>query len=296
MLPGENTVLQSHPKLTFRSGPFSYSVETSGAKSEYTVTDGSRTISVPIRWGFGAGSQTWLLERDGKMYESLVSYYLSLNALDFTTGDEHIDPKSLDEAFGRPISDMEARSCFGCHTTNSVVAGKLNPTAAQPGLECEHCHTGVTTHLAGVMHGDLSSVPPSLKKMSTEDLSNFCGQCHRSWETVVRGHWRGPVNVRFQPYRLALSRCFDGTDPRIKCVACHDPHKQVVRDPAFYDGKCLACHAPAVSAGAPQGKSCPVAKSNCQSCHMPRTTLPSGHLDFTDHFIRIVKPGESYPD
>jgi hypothetical protein len=29
---------------------------------------------------------------------------------------------------------------------------------------------------------------------------------------------------------------------------------------------------------------------------MPKTSLPGGHLKFTDHEIRIVRPGEKYPD
>jgi hypothetical protein len=29
---------------------------------------------------------------------------------------------------------------------------------------------------------------------------------------------------------------------------------------------------------------------------MPKVSLPGGHAVFTDHFIRIVRPGEPYPD
>jgi hypothetical protein len=29
---------------------------------------------------------------------------------------------------------------------------------------------------------------------------------------------------------------------------------------------------------------------------MPKTTLPGGHLHFTDHQIRVVKAGEGFPD
>jgi hypothetical protein len=150
------------------------------------------------------------------------------------------------------------------------------------------------------MQGDANSIPPRLTKLSAEDTSNFCGQCHRSWETVVRNHWRGQADVRFQPYRLANSKCFDGADSRISCVACHDPHKKLVRgDPAEYDSKCLACHAPLLPTSAPgetRGKVCPVAKSNCVSCHMPKVALPNGLMHFSDHEIRIVKAGEPYPN
>ena len=45
----------------------------------------------------------------------------------------------------------------------------------------------------------------------------------------------------------------------------------------------------------PGAKACPVAKTNCVSCHMPKLDLPGAHYKFTDHRIRIVKPNEPYP-
>ena len=233
-----------HPKMTFKSAGYTYTVETRNGQSLYTVSDGAHSITIPILWA-GSQAQTWVLERNGKLFESQVSYYPSINGLDITTGDDLWHPKNLEEAVGRPIGDEEAKACFGCHTTGAVVDHKLNLAAAKPGVTCEHCHVGASAHFAGVVKGDMSTVPPKLGKLTSEDLSNFCGKCHRSWETVVRSHWRGQADVRFQPYRLANSKCFDGTDPRISCVACHDPHKKLVRDsPAYYDPKCLACHAP----------------------------------------------------
>ncbi len=64
-LPGANPVLKENPKLTVRKGPYTYTVETHGDESTYSVSDGTRTISVPIHWNFGAGAQTWVLDRDG---------------------------------------------------------------------------------------------------------------------------------------------------------------------------------------------------------------------------------------
>jgi hypothetical protein len=298
-LPGDNPTLDAHPRLAFRSGPYSYAVVTRGGKSEYSVTDGTQTISLPILWTMGAQAQTWVLERNGKLYESLVSYYPTLNGLDITTGDEQLAPKTLDDAVGRLLTDDDQKTCFNCHATNAVVGQKLNLTSLRPGVTCEHCHAGAINHLDDVAQGDMSSAPSKLGKMTSEDLSNFCGQCHRTWELVVRGRWKGQSNVRFQPYRLANSKCFDGADSRISCLACHDPHVKVVRDSSFYDAKCLACHAPSLtsaSANVSQAKSCPVAKSNCQSCHMPKVSLPNGHLQFTDHEIRVVKANEPYPN
>ncbi len=293
-VPGGNPTLEAHPKLTFTSGPYVYTVETRAKQSSYSVSDGTRTITVPILWSMGAEAQTWILERDGRMYESLVSYYPILNGLFTTVGDEKMQPKTLEEAIGRPLSDEDSRTCFGCHATNAIVDHKLNLASLTPGLTCEHCHVGSMDHQKRAAQGDTNTfMMKSLADLSTEDLSDFCGSCHRTWELVTRAGWRGPVNVRFQPYRLANSKCYDGTDPRISCIACHDPHKNVVRDAAFYDSKCLACHSNPAQAHA---KTCPVAKTNCSSCHMPKVPFPGGHFVFTDHQIRVVKPGEPYPN
>lgn len=182
------------------------------------VSDGTRTISIPIHWNFGAGAQTWVLERDGHRYESAVSYYPSIPGLDFTTGDDDLKPRNLEEAIGREIGMAETKVCFGCHASNAVTNGKMTFETLRPGVTCEHCHAGTTTHLTDSFNGDFDSTPPDLRKWPSEDTSNFCGQCHRSWETVVRNHWRGQLTVRFQPYRLANSKCFDGADPRISCI------------------------------------------------------------------------------
>jgi hypothetical protein len=140
-----------------------------------------------------------------------------------------------------------------------------------------------------------------LKNYSAEQLSSFCGQCHRSWETVIRNGIRGEANVRFQPYRLENSKCFDGADARISCIACHNPHEDVVRNADFYDSKCLACHQAGGSSKTVSGATapaCPVSNSKCVTCHMPKVNVnsPAGLLPFTDHQIRIVKPGAPYPD
>jgi Cytochrome c554 and c-prime len=301
-LPGTDPILNSHPRFTFQKFGYTYIVETKNGQNTYSVSDGTRTITLPIRWIFGDGAQTWVLERDGTYYESLVSYYPSIGGLGITIGDFDITPKTLEQAVGRRLPPNESVACFGCHATDAVKDGQLlTLDSIQPGVTCEHCHVGSTSHMLSALQGEgMETAPPTLRKLTSEDLSDFCGQCHRTWETVIRGHWRGELNVRFQPYRLAYSKCFSGTDPRISCVACHDPHKNLVTDTAAYDGKCLAYHALKGAAPAANGqttaKACPVQKNNCSSCHMPEVKLANGQASFHDHLIRIVKPGMPYPD
>jgi len=301
--PDLDPLFKSHPDLTFRKGAYTYTVETKGSEPVYSVTDGTNIISLPIHWSFGKGAQTWVLERNGQLLESMVSYYPSIDGLEITTGDAALTPQNLEEAVGRKLREGEPRDCFGCHSSNSVSKGNLHLQTLETGVTCDHCHTGASTHMVAAMQGEAyETAPPDLRKLPSEDISNFCGQCHRTWETVVRSGWRGEVDVRFQPYRLANSKCFDGADPRISCIACHNPHQDLVRDESSYDSKCLACHAsknePAdMSAQAHRdAKACTVASANCASCHMPKVKLPNGLMMFHDHEIRIVKPGSPYPD
>jgi hypothetical protein len=296
---GKNPTLDSHPDLSATLGAYTYKVQTRDGHSTYTVSDGTDTLTLPIQWIFGQNSQTWVLEKDGHYYESTVSYFPRVNGLAITPGDQKITPHNLTEAMGRQLPIWETRTCFNCHGTGVTVGQKLDPARVIPGLECEHCHTGAQQHMADAARDNFKTLPASLKKLDAEQVSDFCGQCHRTFDTVLRNKWHGPAFVRIQPYRLENSKCFIGSDPRISCIACHNPHQPLSHDEAQYDAKCLACHTQtktASTAPVAAASTCPVARANCTSCHMPKVELPGGNAQFTDHFIRIVKPGEPYPD
>ena len=288
-------VLIDHPLLTAKFGKYSYRIERKGDQSLYSVTDGSSTITLPIRWAFGASSamgQTYILERDGVFYESRMSWFRELNALGPTLGGGNSVPANLEEAAGRPMSPDDKRGCFGCHATHAVLGTELTLEKMIPGVRCEHCHEGAGLHLSAMSDKSVKSYfPPDLRKFSAEQAANFCGQCHRTWAEIAMQAKPSIANVRFQPYRLTESKCYDPDDARISCLACHDPHRQVDRQPVDYDAKCQACH----QGGKAGAKTCTVSKNRCATCHMPKIDLPGAHYKFSDHRIRIVKPNEPYP-
>ena len=293
-LQDTQAVLKAHPMLTFESHGYKYVIERKDGVSTYTVSDGVGSLTLPIHYGFGVSAQTFVLEYNGRFYESLVSYYPRAG-LAITMGSERIRPQTLVEAMGRETPTEEIVSCFGCHSSGGVSDGKLALDSMRPGLDCEHCHAGARAHLDAMTGGKPAPAPKKLGEMPAEDMSTFCGSCHRTWNTVLRMKTWGPLNVRFQPYRLANSKCFLGNDRRISCTACHDPHGTLVRDPASYDHNCLACHGKAQVSSLAL-KTCPVSGNKCVSCHMPKVELPGSHGIFTDHQIRIVHPGEAYPN
>jgi mono/diheme cytochrome c family protein len=309
----DSKVLVENPSMTFRSGHYTYEIKRQGKQSFYHVTDGKQSVTLPIIYAFGQGKagQTYVLQHEGGFYESLVSYYNEVKGLDFTIGAPRTVPESLNKAIGRRLSDSEVSNCFSCHSTGGVVGGKLNLEKMTPGIRCEACHGPGGRHIAAAREGDPSAkLIYNPNTLSGDQLTqDFCASCHRGNEEFGLLQSMEQNNVRFQPYRMFHSKCYSD-DRRISCTACHNPHEPVKTEPAHYDSKCMACHAPkgkpaaagfkttarAVQAAPGTERPCPVGTKDCVSCHMPKIGPPAAHFKFTDHFIRVVKPKEAYPN
>jgi hypothetical protein len=300
----ECEILRANATMKVKIGAYSYKIERTGDQSIYTVTDGKDSIRVPLGWAFGLGSagQTYLYEHEGQWYESRVSYYSAIRGLDVTMGAQGASPRNLEEAAGRRTSAVDVGQCFDCHATHAVKGTQLTLERMTAGVQCERCHGDSGGHLdatrAGAHARDLPAAPMrKLGQLTSEEMSDFCGQCHRTWSEIAMKGPHGIFNVRFQPYRLANSQCYSSEDNRIRCTACHDPHREVESSAAAYDSRCLTCHS---SGASPVSKAsahiCRVAKKDCVTCHMPRLELPGSHKEFTDHMIRIVRANEKYPN
>jgi len=302
----DSSILSAGTVLTYRDGPYLLRIEREGAQEVYSVNDGQSTVSASLLWAFGLGNagQTYIFQRQGTYYESRVSFYNEIQGLDLTMGHSRQLPASLSEVLGRPISKDELIKCFTCHTSEDVFDGKLQMDRLHPGVTCENCHGPGSEH---ILTAQIEPVPSGASdtlnifdpaRLDPADLNDFCGTCHRSTQDVLESGVHGILDLRFQPYRLEKSRCYDPTDKRIACLACHDPHVDLSTEPKSYDSKCRACHAPRGAATSAEGKirSCPVASRDCVRCHMPKLELPGAHYKFTDHDIRIFRRDEPYPD
>jgi hypothetical protein len=302
-------ILSSHKRLNFRAGKFSYEIIRKGDQSIYIVTDGKETISEPILYSFGQGKagQTYVLKHAGDFYESRVSFYADTENLDLTLGHQDARPQSVIEAIGNRLPRDEVMQCFNCHSTGAVSGNQLHLEKMAPGVRCEACHGPGAEHVAAGLAGqpNKDKIFNPARLGGDELTQDFCGSCHRSAEEIVMAPKRIGMNgVRFQPYRIFGSKCYSD-DRRISCTACHDPHESATHDEAYYDAKCLACHQPGRGSGRPPSPSqsvegrtapgCKVESKNCASCHMPKIDLPGSHFKFTDHRIRVTKPGEPYP-
>lgn len=304
----EAPILSSHARLTFKQGKYAYEIVRQGKQSIFTVTDGVATVSEPILYSFGQGKagQTYVLSHDGQFYESRVSFYNDTQALDITIGHDRAVPPSLIESVGRRMSIDETQQCFSCHSTNAASGGRLHLDRLLPGVTCESCHGPGGAHVAAGRAGEESRdkiFNPA--RLGGDDVSQeFCGSCHRGIEKVIARPQDGVFNVRFQPYRIFNSKCYSD-DRRVSCIACHDAHDSLKHDAAFYDAKCMACHQVRNTKAVPvasktdtgrTARACKVEAKNCASCHMPKVELPGAHFKFTDHRIRVARPGDPYPN
>lgn len=302
----DSKLLRDHANLSFQNGPYSYQLSTQSGSSTLTVSDSSASQSVELLWAFGSAhmGQTFLYEQNGALFESHVSFFAKPEALDITPGQSPAVPESLLSAAGRAMAPQEARQCFGCHTMASTTKHQFDPSKAILGVNCESCHGPGTKHVAAAnakaeKRGSGLIFNPSI--LSRVDSVDFCGACHRTWQDVVSANANAAplVNVRFAPYRSENSKCWAKGDARIACIGCHDPHKPLVHDLASYDRNCLQCHVDSASekrTSLRPGAACPVATKNCVTCHMPKVSPPTLRSTFTDHWIRIAKAGEPYPE
>jgi hypothetical protein len=303
----DSRVLSANPALIFRNGPYSYSINRQAKQSTYTVTDGKERLTIPILFAFGQGKsgQTYVFEYQGRLYESMLSFYQAISGLDFTVGHSSKTPASLKEALGRPLSEEEVRNCFGCHSTGAVGGDKINFDKLMPGVHCEACHGPGGAHVTAIQSGESGSANLIFNpnRLSGDQLSQeFCAACHLPSPDFEKLRSLKENNVRYQPYRIFYSKCYSD-DRRISCTGCHNPHEALKHDAAYYDAKCFACHNVAARGsdgpgrnGAASASACKVATKDCVSCHMPKVDPPQAHFKFTDHYIRVVKSGEKYPN
>lgn len=257
---------------------------------EYAVGSGDRGLTPVAR------------DESGQMRELRLSYYGDIAGWDRTMGrPEH--PSDEADYLGEPLSEDAVRRCLDCHVTNfRATLDHTGPVAEDRGIGCERCHGPAGNHLLAVAAKFTDPAIGRPRLASPQQVTNLCGQCHRPRNRDVK-----PTDmdaVRFQAVTLPWSRCSIATNGAFGCVTCHSPHRDADTSSAYYDAKCLACHAAEAPPPAPptahrsrhtaalpedaRRVACPInAKSDCVECHMPSVTSAAPHTAFTDHFIRI---------
>jgi tetratricopeptide (TPR) repeat protein len=270
-------------------------------------------VDLPIRYLIGSGHfcRSYLVEMDGFLYESPITWYVSKNKWDVSPGYDFPHHWGFERA--------TLLGCLACHSGRvEPVAGTSNRmTFHEKAIGCESCHGPGSLHealhrsrkhVAGIE--DLTIVNPA--KLSRSHLESVCAVCHLSGPASVLLRGRKATDYRpgmpLTDYRidyrfdsgsedmtvvghieqLRQSACYKNSEA-MTCLTCHDPHaKEKPADSvAFYRQKCLDCHAE---------KGCKLEKAqrlknepqdNCAACHMPRGDTEIPHVSFTHHRIGL---------
>jgi len=276
-----------------------------------------------VHYVLGSGSQgrAYLLERDGFLFESPISWFSQKQIWDLSPGFEEAS------LAGRPIS----ANCLFCHCNRAnSVKDSLNhyqkPIFDGYAIGCERCHGPGELHVQKQERGDINPgvddtivnparLPPDLREA-------VCQQCHLIGKSRVLPRGRHAYDYRpglplheywavfVAPPRLAgnyqavgqveqmyISRCFRGSNRALGCVSCHDPHslpppKEKI---AYYRRQCLQCHQEKGCTESVAIRAATTPGDNCTQCHMPRfATADIAHTAGTDHRIRR-RPDKSLP-
>lgn len=296
----QSRFLRAHPHMSYQRGPYTYRIDLENGQAIYSMTGGGQKLSIPLLWAYGTGvvGQAFVFRVNGTYYEAEAAYYPVEGKLSLVAGLDETVPQNPAAAFGLPLSSSAAEQCISCHTTAAVTSGQLDVEHMTAGVSCEACHGPGARHVAAMRALARGAKPAqdfifNPAKLSPVNLEDYCGACHRSSLLVTAEGLHGLDNVHYEPYRLEMSKCWIMTN-KITCTTCHDPHKPLDRNFADYDSACLSCHLqrPGRLTASHPGRPCPVATHDCATCHMPKCRLPRAPFMMTDHFIRIVRPGD----
>jgi hypothetical protein len=268
---------------------------------------------LPVRYRIGSGnfSRSYLIEVDGFLHESPITWYPSKQQWALSPGYD----RPQHEGFDRPVTN----GCLACHAGRfEMVGGTVHRVLFHDqAIGCESCHGPGSLHQDLRRSGrhasggdDPTIVHPG--KLPRSLQIDICAACHlRSDATVsLRGRTEGAfrpgtplsdyrVHYRFDTGKeqmtvvghveqMRASACYQKSE-ELTCLTCHDPHRPAApKDKtAFYRQKCLSCHAghPCGLDPAERLKKSP--RDDCVACHMPRGDTDIPHFAFTHHRIGL---------
>ncbi len=308
----------------FEAQGLAYSVENRGgrffhaeSRKDTSGADIAR-LEAEVQYALGAGRQAFafLIERDGFLFESPITWYARERKWDLSPGYER-----KNDHFDRPILE----DCLFCHTNRVERASSALNRYRAPifhgyGIGCEWCHGPGELHVRGtqIVDGrDLTIVNPATLQSSLGDA--ICEQRHligrrinrpqlrsddfraglpffQFWSAFVHSEESGGDRFASQAEQMHDSRCFRDSNGNLRCISCHHPHVMPAAGErvAYLRDRCLECHTD-------RGCSLPAkvrierqGADDCTGCHMPQSHSSNNvHVATTDH--RISRHADETP-
>lgn len=275
-------------------------------------TDTVHSLRERMDYIVGSGHQTrsYILDRNGFLYEAPITWYVQRRKWDLSPGYEG----GKNSRFSRPIG----AECMHCHNDVSpLVPGTLHKYAQVAlGIGCERCHGPGGVHVARMEAGnevdvgkvaDKSIVNP--KRLDPARQFDVCQQCHLQGINVPTGGEFRPgmalseawevflippkdvqsFGIASHAARLRKSRCYTASPNRLNCTTCHNPHEGIHGTAAVhYRTICQSCHTSKASDCTAPMAARQAKQDDCASCHMPKGgTSDIPHVSFSDHYIRV---------
>jgi Tfp pilus assembly protein PilF len=268
--------------------------------------------------GSGAHGRAYLVNHDGFVFQSPISWFTQANRWDLSPGYQ-----GKNVHFTRPI----VAECLSCHSNKAdAVPDSINrfrePIFEGFAIGCERCHGPGELHVRerekqtefkGI---DDTIVNPARLEPALREA--VCQQCHLQGEIHVlrcgrqladfrpglplhdfisiyirsAGHLDQKMAVG-QVEQMYASRCFQESNGKLGCASCHDPHDYPA--PAerteFYRGRCLTCHEEQACKLDSKIRRMKSPEDSCIECHMPAfPTADIAHAAATNHRIPRI-PG-----
>ena len=303
----------------FEAGGLQYSIEDRGGRvyhREVQRDASGRVVAhneAEVQYVLGSGNYgaSFLVDRDGSLFESPISWYPREQRWDLSPGYQKDNVH-----FDRPVT---AR-CLYCHANRvEAVEGAMNryrpPTFRGHAIGCERCHGPGELHAARP-GGAATIVNPAALEPALRDA--VCEQCHLMgqvrvlkvdrreddfrpglplsavWSVFERAEGADEDKFVGQVEQMHESGCYRAGAGRLGCISCHDPHRRP-RDEVrveHYRGRCLECHGEGRGCALPEPARREKSRDDdCTACHMPRSGRSDvPHVAATDHRI-LRDPG-----
>ncbi len=267
----------------------------------------------PVRYRIGSGnhSRSYLVETEGFLVESPLTWYTSKDAWEMSPGYD----SERHGGFQR-TADV---GCLYCHAGRVETAqnSRFRVTIHDAAISCETCHGPGALHVEHHQTGksvetdvDFTIVNP--EHLSRDRSESICAYCHLRGAASVT--LRGRTMTDFRPSlnladfrtdyvhdkpdnsmkvvghveQMRRSVCYEQSET-LTCTTCHNPHGTPTEESKveYFRQKCLECHAAdscGISANVRKKSS---RQDNCVVCHMPQSKTNIPHFAFTHHRIGL---------